>query len=104
MSLTVLSTKTPPMRRKHLRSGSSAKAWSSVERTRLCREGLLRKIWLDVLWKRRTYVRLPLTRVHLFSLQELVVHFVIEYNFAGSLADLVQSEISRVNCEIHTLI
>lgn len=34
-SLTVLSTRTPPMRRKHLRSGSSSNASSSVVRTRL---------------------------------------------------------------------
>ena len=83
------------MRRKHLRLGSSDKVCSSVERTRL-RKRLVREIWLDVPWKRRTYVRLPLTQVHLFSLQELVVQFVIEHNFAGSLADLVQSNISGV--------
>ena len=34
-SLTVLSTSTPPISRKHLRSGSSANASSSVVRTRL---------------------------------------------------------------------
>ena len=56
----------------------------------------VRKTGLYVLWKRRTYVRLLLTQVHLFSLQELVVHFAIEYNFAESLADLVQSEISEI--------
>ena len=50
----------------------------------------VRKTGLYVLWKRRTYVLLLLTQVRLFSLQELVVHFAIEYNFAGSLADLVQ--------------
>ena len=42
--------------------------------------------------KRRTYVRLLLTQVRLSSLPGLVVHFAIEYNFAESLADLVQSE------------
>ena len=56
----------------------------------------VREIGLYVLWKIRTYVRLLLTQARLFFLQELVVHFAFEYNFAGSLADLVQSEISEV--------
>ena len=94
MSLTVLSTKTPPIRRKHLRSGSSAKVWSSETRTKLCRQGWL-EIYGYMYYGRRTYVRLLLTRVRLFSLQELVIHFAFEYNFAGSLADPVQSEIKR---------
>ena len=50
-------------------------------------------LWISL--KRRTYVRLLLTQVRLFSLQELVAHFAFEYNFAGSLADLVQSKIKR---------
>lgn len=56
---------------------------------------LVREMGLYVLWKKRTYVRLFLTQVRLFFLQELVVHFAFEYNFAGSLADPVQSEIKR---------
>lgn len=42
-SLTVLSTKTTPIRRKHLRSGSFARTSSSVRRTRLCRQHQLKK-------------------------------------------------------------
>lgn len=100
-SLTVLSTRTPPMRRKHLRSGSSVNASSSVVRTRLrvLNEKNFRDIGITP-----TCVRLPLTPIRRFFWLEPAAHFVIGHKFAGSLAGSNQEVEIRDWDSLHTLV
>ena len=110
-SLTVRSTRTPPMRRKHFRSGSSARASSNVESTRLSsqrnsvNENVLFPSHMETMEKQKkggpTCVPLLLARVRLLWQRPLADHSAIASSFVGFWLKIDSlSAVATVHCSV----